>query len=893
MRLSVSALAIVLVALDAGAAEIRFIEEVLVTAEYVQKSAQKTPIAVTAIDETFIEDFGVSEVDDLALFVPSLSRDGLDLTIRGIGRNFRSLGGDVGVPIYYNGVYSEEAIAYGSENHFYDVQRVEVLRGPQGTLYGRNAIGGVINYITNPPTAEFFSEVRTRVGAHDIADLYAVVSGPIVRDKLAYRLVGVSVNQGADRNSRAAPGQKAIDDTGEFSDHNIGLTLEATPTDTIDIVIRGNTRYLRTTPRSPLLIGEGTGDRRQRSSAVCFPEGTDCFNDATLDFYVVPPLLNPNAHQSLPISGNGGGENLDNTAYPDFKPDYGYKYYSITTDAQWSLDYGRYTVRYLGGYSDIPWSTYDVNWGGAPGGRNTCAPPRCTAGPGGEQISAYRAYANNPLTQASHELQLITNWDGPLNLVGGLYYNNLERELYFELADDGQLGAYTALPSWGSVLDPSTFPPPLGPGRHNLGINDAAYIGLFGGTRRGSTYWYDSDLEVDARAVYVQANYAFSETWALTAGARWSRDEKHGREWRWFFSESNAEFFGFASLADFNVAMTTDPVTGDENGDPPRLVGLPFEIIDGIDIRRTWEQPTWRFALTFTPDRESMGYASITTGYRSGGFNLGLHQQFPYPAERVLAYEVGYKTDLFDDRLRVNTSIYHYAYDNHQISANQPIAASTFGCSIDCPEDPDTVITFFNGVQSVPEATNWGTEVEATWVATPLLTLGALHSYMRTEIDSDFFISLDGNVWADRLSTDIVNARGNELNRAPRHKFTLWANYTIPMGDQGRINLLGSYAYMGEQYQNVLNSRINQTPAFERWDARATWDSPTERYQLAAYVKNITNELGILEMRTANNFARIADTTAPRSWGIEFRMRFGSWDSGGVQVLEGPQAPNR
>ena len=112
-----------------------------------------------------IRDFGIQGADELVNFIPATTRDAYDIRIRGVGRNFRALGGDPGVATYYNGVYSEDFGIAASENGLYDVQRIEALRGPQGTLYGRNSIGGALNYITNKPTQEFEGELRSLYGS--------------------------------------------------------------------------------------------------------------------------------------------------------------------------------------------------------------------------------------------------------------------------------------------------------------------------------------------------------------------------------------------------------------------------------------------------------------------------------------------------------------------------------------------------------------------------------------------------------------------------------------------------------------------------------------------------------------------------------------------------------
>ena len=168
-------------------AEGRVIEEVIVTAEKRESTVSDTSISITAFGQSQLEDFGIQGADELVNFIPATTRDAYDIRIRGVGRNFRALGGDPGVATYYNGIYSEDFGIASSENGLYDVERVEVLRGPQGTLYGRNSIGGALNYITNKPTNEFEGEFRAAVGNFGSQEYYGVLSGPLVKDKLAYR----------------------------------------------------------------------------------------------------------------------------------------------------------------------------------------------------------------------------------------------------------------------------------------------------------------------------------------------------------------------------------------------------------------------------------------------------------------------------------------------------------------------------------------------------------------------------------------------------------------------------------------------------------------------------------------------------------------------------------
>ena len=102
------------------------------------------------------------------------------------------MGGDPGIATYQNGVYSEDFGIASTEGGLFDVERIEFLRGPQGTLYGRNAIGGAVNFINKKPTDEFYGEFRSLVGNFNLLEVYGVVSGPLIEDVLSARFVGMN-----------------------------------------------------------------------------------------------------------------------------------------------------------------------------------------------------------------------------------------------------------------------------------------------------------------------------------------------------------------------------------------------------------------------------------------------------------------------------------------------------------------------------------------------------------------------------------------------------------------------------------------------------------------------------------------------------------------------------
>ena len=212
----------------------RKIEEVVVTAERQESTVQDTSISITAFTDQFLDDFGIRNQEDLQNFVPATTIQPYDIRIRGVGRNFRALGGDPGVATYMNGVYSEDLLTATAAT-FWDVERVEVLRGPQGTLYGRNAVGGAINILYKQPSHEYDYSVKGIVGNFGTAEYYGMINGSIIEDKLSAR-VNFSVR---DRDG-------VIEELGDGSDldglgtKNVAAQFRFTPTDTLAFDVRFN-----------------------------------------------------------------------------------------------------------------------------------------------------------------------------------------------------------------------------------------------------------------------------------------------------------------------------------------------------------------------------------------------------------------------------------------------------------------------------------------------------------------------------------------------------------------------------------------------------------------------------------------------------------------------------
>ena len=211
----------------------RKIEEVIVTAERREASIQDTSMSITAFTTEFMDDFGIRNQEDLQNFVPATTIQPYDATIRGVGRNFRALGGDPGVAVYMNGVYSEDLLTATAQT-FWDVSRVEVLRGPQGTLYGRNAIGGAINILYKKPQQDMDWAIKSIVGSDGQLESYGMLNGALSET------VAARVNF-AFRNRDGAVGELGDgQNTDGLGVKNFNGQIQWDPSDRLSVNVRHN-----------------------------------------------------------------------------------------------------------------------------------------------------------------------------------------------------------------------------------------------------------------------------------------------------------------------------------------------------------------------------------------------------------------------------------------------------------------------------------------------------------------------------------------------------------------------------------------------------------------------------------------------------------------------------
>ncbi len=943
----------------------RRIEEVIVTAERREASIQDTSISITAFTAEFLDDFGIRNQEDLQNYVPATTIQPYDATVRGVGRNFRALGGDPGVSTYMNGIYSEDLLTATAAT-FFDVERIEVLRGPQGTLYGRNAVGGAINILYKEPTYTPEGMVKAIAGNFDAEEYYVAFSGPLVDDTLAGRVTyahrerdGVVENIGIG------------DDIDGIGTDSLALQLKWNITDTLEMNIRQNwmdidRSFGGANGAGLIVLNEGGTDQRVTDSLVPGWRRIDPANTAPANYFdndfndpnsETRTFIEPSTGQSVVAQRNRAGvdfgdfDGMTNAAasldgFNVTNPATAARYNEcvffegeIDGDEVCAATNGLNNEEFeqMGTQFNLSWDVTDTFQLKYLFGFNTLSYERITDDDNtGSLVHDRQFYVNHEADYRSHELQAFYDLGESWTFTSGIFFYNAEidqRGDLFSSVDESRyllpyndqsalsapaaalLGnpALEGLPAeiiafgTGPMVDlysakrsctQSDNPAPScernyaveNPG--GAGVNGNLQVSRWLGddgsnpflnVRNGpltdaTDLLYTTETKREAFAAYTQAVWDINQTFSLTLGLRYAEDEIKAEELLFRYSETQGgpgELLAlYGGLAAYNFA-NGGLVDSDGNGIPeptPRVVngGIPFALSVYRPYERTDKEWDWRINLDHHITDNAMLYYSATKGHRSGGYNLLYFSQTPtYEPEEIVSYELGYKTDWLDNTLQLNGSFYYYDYETiHTVVAE---FTELFGTT--------------NSVLAAPGGEVTGAEAEMTWLATDSLTIGGNFSYTPSEYDESFLaIDLAPANRPTSLFPDTSDlqqdVKGNQLIQVPEWKATFWGSYRFLMPGGSNLEFLGSYAYTDEVFYSPFETDTERADSFERVDLRATWTSADSSIQVSAFVNNVFDEIGqlqVLREGEAEFFRRTAGVTTPRHYGLELSYKMGNY----------------
>ena len=918
----------------------RQIEEVVVTAERKVSSVQDTSISITAFTSEMIDDFGIRNQSDLQNMIPATTIQPYDAAIRGVGRNFRNLGGDPGVATYMNGIYSEDLYT-ATIGSFWDIDRIEVLRGPQGTLYGRNAVGGAMNFLYKKPTEEFEFAAKAIAGNFGTQDSYGMVSGTLIENVLTARLVGSSRRHDGYIEERSGLGPDL--DSGDET--NVALSLEWKISDNMALNLRSNQANVdrvmgsadgaglimltgeNTQPGADGLRGIGRVTNFQRVVDVnqtTNPLASDFYDaSAQLFTYTNPktgaPITSQFARSGIEafdhplnyaqgLDGRNPAEcvfldrsNIDGDdlcAFTNGVNNESFDQQGNQLEFSWEISDGL-SFKYLFGYNEF---FYD----------------RVTDRDGFDSvIEDQQFYVNQEAEYMSHELQLFWEMGDSLSFTSGVFrYDSTldQRWDFYSEASSGRYGdpAY-GLDNFLAVAAPGAVPgnPPLGfltgaaspLTMEQVRANGAAapagsfsfLAGPWGGDIASVPHGpetYGTDVRVESKtqreafAAYTQGVWDINEKFTLTAGIRYAKDDLTGEEALLRYSETQAIIPAIGTnLATVNIVRgAINPLTLQPTGlVRPWQEGVPITFGGYRQLERTDSKVTWRLNLDYQVSDDTMVYASATTGFRGGGFNLSFFSQTPeFEPEELTAYEIGYKSQLLDNTLQLNASAYVYAYDSIHTSTEEACPAAS-----DASDSANqvransacSVSTSTTSIQAAPGADVAGLELEVLWLATDALTVGGNMSLTDTEYTGSFIVidgadpSIPGAIYTSENNFDRAqDINGLSLPQIPEMKYSLYASYALDFGDAGSVDLLSTYSYIDDVYFAAFQDPLDLAPAYDRLDLRATWMSRSEAWQVSAFVNNVQNEIGIRQIQRgteSEGFRRSAQVTEPRVYGVE------------------------
>ncbi|MCI3131625.1 TonB-dependent receptor [Phenylobacterium aquaticum] len=474
------------------------IEELVVTAEKREQALQDVPVAVSAFTSSQRDVVGMTNVQDFVNFTPGMNYSGTDrISLRGAGRNTFYVGNDPGVATYSDGFYSASSSELFKTPLF--VERTEILRGPQGTLYGRNAMGGAVNTISKHPAHDFGGEIRASYGNYDHSKVEGVVSIPVA-EHLRFKVGGSQDYQreGFIKNIGTA------NDGGTIKRTYFEFQAEAELGDNATAWLR----YSRTSWDDTT----GVGDRLSNTITPY---------DTTRVFQPIGGLL-PNPQYGYTTANPGASDpykmNTNTNGYGQLRGNH-------LLTAQVTYDLGWADLKYIGGFQQ-----YNYQTGGDYDGtsRTTAiAIPGMAVPYYPDQTTDF----NEHKRYYSNEINLSSKADGPLTWILGLYQYHEEYAQRIQLAD----------PQQTQLAQPLTLTGALAAANPSRDFADQ-----------------QARLTSKAYAVFGQATYKFNDAWSVTGGLRYTKDEKDGYEYQRLVLLSPSLFAGAVA---FDVSSDMDPTT--------------------------------------------------------------------------------------------------------------------------------------------------------------------------------------------------------------------------------------------------------------------------------------------------------------------------------------------
>jgi iron complex outermembrane receptor protein len=659
------------------------LEEVIVTAEKREESIQDVPISIVAFSNDRLEKLGITDVKGLASKVPNVlineftgSSTTVRLFIRGVGQNDVQITQDPSVALYMDGVYIGSSVGTAFETA--DTERIEVLRGPQGTLYGRNATGGAINIITRQADPEMLDFRQTfQVGNLDLFRSTSMLNVPVT-DTTAVKLAYTAYDRDGFVDNEGNGEDFGIEDRDTF----IG-DFHWTLGDRGEL----NYKYEYATVEDTARLSQALGfDMSQPAAGLVEFENPDVDSDGN------------------PVEATE--DRLDDATSFDEQLQGDNTIKAHTLNIAWELT-DTITLKSITGYRDLNAFTQNAQ------------SPTTSLAVGGNNYSITNGLASTDFNQFTQEFQLLGD-TGSLAWVGGVFYYE----------DDGEED---------------------NPGNSSgsEGIPDGLLVDF-------------TATENTSAAIYGQATWtptALEDRWHFTLGARYSDDTRE---------------------AERNNSRVSFGLGGAPSGVPP--------FIASYDEDFSKFNPS--FTVEYDLDDFSNVYAKVVSAYKSGGTSQRstsrANFEEGFDEEDLVSYEVGFKGDLLDGRLRVNAALFHMEYDDYQ----QSVPTGNNAGERD----------FIN----IEDADVSGLELDITAAITDEITGTLSYGYLDTGFGPETVSYLALDTTSPDGVSEVTEVLTDDLALAPEHSASVSLDYTRPF-DIGVFS-----ANVNVQYQDSTNSGVTE-----------------------------------------------------------------------------------
>lgn len=804
------------------------IEEVTVTAQKREQNAMDVPITIGTFSAQNMEATGALTLGDIADYIPGLEvGDGVtqaSMSIRGVSSANISSGGDASVATFYDGVYLPRA---ATTIAFSDMQRVEVLKGPQGTLAGRNAAAGSISMVPNSPSLdETEGFIQLKAGNYDFQRWEGMLNLPI-SDKVAIRANLLS-NQRDGYIDNTAPGGADLD-MQESLTGRLSLLWEIS--EKTDIQFNYDFDDTDNGPRSAVGYNGGNLSFEKTSNDAVGAE-------ETRDMYSFGFKLNHEISDSWSVSWWANHRDFDVTNRDD-QDGTGNIYTYLDTDniesseltyTELQFNYNSDRINFVGGL------TYSVE-------DKTQTTAITSTAETASNLSTQ--VANGLLDALSAGFTIDSIWDptdwtmlsAALNGGTPLGQSNAEYQ--------GLLGnVYFA--GYGPLLD----------GYHEIlaaGWVDPSYAGQqwteeVRNTGKFTNYGIYGDIDV---AVTDKLNLIF--------GLRYSKDEK---DFTW--ENPTATMAGLVNAERAFLAANGVPVAAlipqaTNFLSPLSMTGVGLVSDTLVKASDDWSKTTGRFVAQYQLTEEAMTFFTYSTGYTSGGYDSFVLNSSvtPLEPEEVTNLELGIKGDFFDGRMRAQFSVFDMEMENRQKSVT----------SAD-PTIPGLAAPII--ISGDEDITGW--ELQLTWIPVDTLQLGMVTTMRDSDSQYQSYIDAQGNpAGGDKESAETLSAYTLTLDWAPEIAFgslDVHVDYIFEEQDFGPETA---------DYLPIYESLENFGADKKILNARIAWTSDDEHYMLALWGKNLLDNqyTGIPGGLAASDLGAAHTTvSAPLTWGIDARYNF-------------------